>query len=160
MDAPTRAAMFRLGASTALLNREGQTITELSGSNQALVTGGVDSTGAFLNSAATLNSSAATVTTDKLDYAPGTPVFVSGTGWQVNEVVTMMFHEDPHVATENPHTFTVQADANGNFVNQQYAPEDQDAGLTYILAATGGTSGWTAQTALTDASGDVTVTPA
>ena len=72
----------------------------------------------------------------------------------------MMFHEDPHVATENPHTFTVQADANGNFTNQQYAPEDQDNGLTYILAATGGTSGRTAQTALTDASGDVTVTPA
>ncbi len=152
MDAQTRAAMFRLGASSALLNRTGQTITELSGSTQALVAGGVDSTGAFLNSVATLNSSAATITTDKLDYAPGTPVLVSGTGWQPNEVVTIMFHEDPHVATENPHTFTVQADANGNFVNQQYAPEDQDAGLTYILAATGGSSSRTAQTALTDAS--------
>ncbi|HYR75689.1 MAG TPA: Calx-beta domain-containing protein [Pyrinomonadaceae bacterium] len=151
MDAQTRAAMFRLGASSTLLNRTGQTIIELSGSNQALVTGGVDSSGAFLNSASTLNSSAATITTDKLDYAPGTPVIVSGTGWQPNEVVTIMFHEDPHVGTENPHTFTVQADADGNFVNQQYAPEDSDLGITYILAATGGTSGRTAQTALTDA---------
>src|SRR5882724_289939 len=158
MDAPTRAAMFRLGASTALLNRTGQTITEISGSTQALVAGGVDSTGAFLNSVATLNSSAATITTDKLDYAPGTPVMVSGTGWQPNEVVTIMFHEDPHVATENPHTFTVQADANGDFANQQYAPEDQDAGLTYILAATGGTSGRAAQTSLTDA-GSFTYSP-
>ncbi len=94
LDAPTRTALFRLGASSTLLNRTGQTITEL---------------------------------------------------------LTIMFHEDPHVGTENPHTFSVQADANGNFVNQQYAPEDQDNGLTYILAATGGTSGWTAQTALTDA---------
>src|SRR6266404_4895743 len=158
MDAQTRAAMFRLGASSVLLDRTGQTITELSGSTHALVTGGVDSTGAFLNSVSTLNSSAATITTDKLDYAPGTPVLVSSTGWQPNEVVTIMFHEDPHVATENPHTFTVQADANGNFVNQQYAPEDQDNGLTYILAATGGTSGRTAQTALTDA-GSFTYSP-
>jgi hypothetical protein len=150
MDAPMRAAMFRLGASSALLNRTGQRVTELPGSNQALVTGGVDSSGAFLNSASTLNSSTATVTTDKLDYAPGTPVLVSGTGWKPNEFVTIMFHEDPHVGTENPHTFTVQADANGNFVNQQYAPEDADVGVTYILAATGGSSGWTAQTAFMD----------
>ncbi|HBB86211.1 MAG TPA: hypothetical protein DC047_01185, partial [Blastocatellia bacterium] len=151
LDAPTRTALFRHGASSALLNRDGETITELSGSTQALVIGGTDGSGAFLNSAATLNSSAATVTTDKLDYAPGTPVIVSGTGWQPNEVVTLMFHEDPHVGTENPHTFLVQTDADGNFVHQQYAPEDQDNGLTYILAATGGTSGRTAQTALTDA---------
>jgi len=93
LDSPTRTALFRLGASSTLLNRTGQTITELPGSNQALVAGGIDSTGNFLNSAATLNSSAATVTTDKLDYAPGTPVIVSGTGWQPNEVVTIMFHE-------------------------------------------------------------------
>ena len=74
MDAPTRAAMFRLGSSNTLTNRERQTITEISGSTQALVAGGVDSTGATLTSASTLNSSAATITTDKLDYAPGTPV--------------------------------------------------------------------------------------
>jgi hypothetical protein len=150
LDSPTRTALFHLGASTALLNRSGQTITELPRSNQALVTGGVDSTGAFLDSASTLNSSAATVTTDKLDYAPGTPVIVSGSGWQPNEVVTIMFHEDPHVVTENPHTFTVQADASGNFVCQEYAPEELDKGIAFILAAKGGSSGWTAQTAFTD----------
>jgi hypothetical protein len=151
MNAQTRAAMFHLGASSTLLNRTGQTITELAGSNQALVTGGVDSTGTFLGSTSTLKSSAATVTTDKLDYAPGTLVIVSGTGWQPNEVVTLMFHEDPHVATENPHTFTVQADVNGNFAKKQYAPEDADHGITYILAAYGGSSGRTSQTAFTDA---------
>ncbi|HEV8590312.1 MAG TPA: kelch repeat-containing protein, partial [Pyrinomonadaceae bacterium] len=151
MASPTRAAMFRLGASSALLNREGQTITELPGTNQALVAGGADSTDTFLNSTSVLNSSPASITTDKLDYAPGTPVIVSGSGFQPNEVVTLMFHEDPHIDTENPHTFTVQADANGNFSCQDYAPEDEDAGVTYILAARAGTSGWTAQTALTDA---------
>jgi hypothetical protein len=151
MDAQTRAAMFHLGASNTLLNRTGQTITELAGSNQALVTGGVDSAGMFLGSASLLNSSTATVTTDKLDYAPGTLVIVSGTGWQPNEFVTIMFHEDPQVATENPHTFTAQADTNGNFASQQYAPEDADHGITYILAAYGGSSGRTSQTAFTDA---------
>ena len=150
LDSPTRAALFHLGASSILLNRTGQSITELAGSNRALVTGGVDSSGAFLNSAATLNTSAATITSDKLDYAPGTPVLVSGTGWQPNEAVTIMFHEDPHVATENPHAFTVQADANGDFVCQEYAPEELDNGITFILAAKGGSSGWTAQTAFTD----------
>jgi Uri superfamily endonuclease len=148
LDCPTRAAMFRLGSSSTLLNRIGQTITELPG--QALVTGGVDSTGAFLNSAATFNSSNATVTTDKLDYPPGTPVIISGTGWQPNEAVTLMLHEDPHVDTENPHTFTVQADPNGNFTDQPYAPEDLDVGVSYILAATGGSSGRSAQTSFHD----------
>jgi hypothetical protein len=151
LDSPTRAAMFHLGAANALLNREGQTITELPASNQALVAGGVDASGNNLSSALVLNSSSASVTTDKLDYPPGTPVIVSGAGWQPHEVVTLMFHEDPHVDTENPHTFSVQTDADGNFISQQYAPEGQDAGVTYILAAKGGTSGRTAQTASADA---------
>jgi len=94
-----------------LFDRTRQTITELPGSNRALVTGGVDSNGNTLSSVSILNSSPATVSTDALDYPPGTPVFVSGTGWQPNEAVTVTLHEDPHVDTENPHTFTVQADA-------------------------------------------------
>jgi chitinase len=115
-----------------------------------LIAGGVDSNGTILTTVSIVNSANATITTDKLDYAPGTPVIVSGAGFQPNEVVMLRFHEDPHVDTENPHTFTVQADANGNFTCPEYAPEDEDGGLTYILAAKGDSSGWTAQTALTD----------
>ena len=152
LDSPTRAALFHHGASNALMNRETQTITELPGSNRALVAGGFDATGNSLATASVLNSSATSVTTNKLDYAPGTPVIVSGASWQPSEVVTLRFHEDPHVDTENPHLFTVQADANGNFVCQEYAPEGLDAGVAYILAARGETSGWTAQTAFTDSS--------
>ncbi|HEV8139182.1 MAG TPA: Calx-beta domain-containing protein, partial [Pyrinomonadaceae bacterium] len=150
MDAPTRAALFRLGSTDVVTNRARHTITELSGSKDALIAGGVDSNGTILATVSIVNSSSATITTDKLDYAPGTQVIVSGAGFQPNEIVTLTFHEDPHVDAENPHTFTVQADANGNFTCQEYAPEDEDGGLTYILAATGGSSGWTAQTALTD----------
>src|SRR5205085_8690303 len=106
--------------------------------------------GTTLGSAAVIDSSPASVTTDKLDYAPGTPVVITGKGWQPNENVVLTLHEDPHVVTENPHTFSVQADVNGDFVFQEYAPEDADSGITYILAAKGQSSNWTAQTAFTD----------
>ncbi len=154
LNSPVRAALFRNGVNDPLLDRSGETITELSG-NQALVAGGVDSNGATLGSAAILSSSSATITTDKLDYPPGTPVIVSGSGWQANESVVVMLHEDPHVNTENPHTFTVQADGNGNFSFQEYAPEDADLGVSYIAAAVGQSSGWTAQTGFHDGNYDL-----
>ncbi len=150
MDAPTRTALFRLGSTNVITDRARHSITELPASKEALIAGGVDSNGRFLTTVSIVNSSTATITTDKVDYAPVTPVIVSGAGFEPNEVVTITFHEDPHVDTENPHTFTVQANANGNFSCQEYAPEDEDRGITYILAATGGNSGWTAQTAFTD----------
>jgi hypothetical protein len=40
---------------------------------------------------------AATVTTDKLDYAPGEIVIITGTGWMPDEKVTLFLHEDPIV---------------------------------------------------------------
>src|SRR5262249_5153127 len=150
--APSRAALFRLSSGNALTNRAGHAITELPGCTQALITGGIDSSGAILDTAAVVNSSLATITTDKLDYSPWMPVIVSGTGWQPFELVNIVFHEDPHVETENPHTFVVQADANGSFINQQYAPEQSDKGVSYILAAEGQASLRTAQTTFTDAS--------
>src|SRR6266404_121211 len=158
LNSPVRAALFRNGVDDPLLDRSGETITELSG-NQALVAGGVDSNGATLGSAAILSSSSATITTDKLDYPPGTPVIVSGSGWQANESVVVMLHEDPHINTENPHTFTVQADGNGNFSFQEYAPEDADLGVSYIAAAVGQSSGWTAQTGFHDGSIKMQIVP-
>jgi hypothetical protein len=152
LDCPTRAALFHPGAATPLLNRTGQTITELPELTQALATGGIDSNGVFLDAASVLNSSPATVSTDKLDYAPGTVVIVSGTGWQPNELVTLTFHETPHVNTDKAHSFSVLTDGDGNFVCQDYAPEDRDNGVTYLLAAKGQSSAWTAQTSFTDAS--------
>ena len=150
MNGPTRAALFRLGSTNLTTNRARHTVTEFSGSKHALIAGGVDANGMNLSTVSLVDSSTATITTDKLDYAPGSPVIVSGAGFQSNEVVTLSFHEDPHVDSENPHTFTVQADANGNFSCPEYAPEDEDRGITYLLAAIGGSSGLTAQTALTD----------
>jgi hypothetical protein len=136
-------------ASRAALLHNGQTITELPG-NRALGLGGVDATGDATSVATVYNSSPASVTTDVLDYPPGRPVIITGNGFQANELVDLTFHEDPHVNTENPHVFTVQADANGSFVFDQYAPEEADLGITYILGAKGQSSGWTAQTTFHD----------
>ena len=86
MDAPTRAALFRLGSTNVVTNRARHTITELSGSKDALIAGGVDSNGTILTTGSIVNSSTATITTDKLDYAPGTQVIVSGAGFQPNEI--------------------------------------------------------------------------
>src|SRR5215510_14761719 len=152
LAAPSRAALFRLSSGNALTNRAGHAITELPGCTQALISGGIDSSGAILNTAAVVNSSLATITTDKLDYSPWLPVIVSAIGWEPFELVNIVFHEDPHVDTENPHTFVAQADANGSFINQQYAPEESDKGVSYILAAEGQASLRTAQTTFTDAS--------
>ncbi len=141
MSSPSRAALIH----------NGQTITELPGLNKALGAGGTDSNGNATNVATIYDSSPASVTTDVLDYPPGTPVIITGRGFQPNELVDLTFHEDPHVNTENPHVFTVQADANGNFVFDQYSPELADVGVTYILGAKGELSGWTAQTTFKDA---------
>ncbi|MGH9905744.1 MAG: Kelch repeat-containing protein, partial [Pyrinomonadaceae bacterium] len=100
MSSQTRAALFHNGQSDALRDRSGHTITELYGSNQALVAGGVNSGGSVLSSASTLNSSPASITTDKLDYAPGETVNLSGHGWQPGETVRIMIHEDPHTPQE------------------------------------------------------------
>src|SRR6266542_5280727 len=141
MSSPSRAALIH----------NGQTITELPGSNKALGAGGTDSSGNATSAATIYDSSPASVTTDVLDYPPGTPVIITGRGFQPNELVDLTFHEDPHTHAENVRT--VQADASGNFTYNQYAPEEHDLGVVYILGAKGQSSGLTAQTTFTDAVG-------
>ncbi len=138
MSAPTRAALLT----------GGQTITELGSS--ALATGGIDANGNATSAATIYASSGASVSSDKVDYLPGTQVIITGRGFQPNENITLTFHEYPHVDTAELHTFTVQADADGNFTFDGYAPEDADLGITYILGAKGESSGRTAQTTFTD----------
>jgi len=76
-------------------------------------------------------------------------VIITGRGFQPNELVDLTFHEDPHTHAENVRT--VQADASGNFTYNQYAPEEHDLGVVYILGAKGQSSGLTAQTTFHDA---------
>jgi hypothetical protein len=90
----------------------------------------------------------ATVMTDKADYAPGTVVTITGSGWQPGETVTLSLVESPLVDT-HPDLYAT-ADANGNISNNQFSPDDHDADITFILTATGQMSGLQAQTVFTD----------
>ena len=154
LAAPSRAAFFHNGQTDVLLDRENHSITELD--NQALVAGGANTTGNALSSLTVLDSSDATVTTDKLDYQPGQTAVISGTGWQSGELVEMFLHEDPHTTAERRVMTT--ADANGNFV-ANYLVEDRDLNVTFIIGAKGQLSGKTAQTTFTDGHTVTSVSP-
>ena len=94
------------------------------------------------------NTGGAVVTTDKDDYAPGTPVIITGSGFGANETVTLLFHEDPSLEADFTHTATT--DANGAFTYSGFSPDTFDVDIRFILKATGGTSGRQAQTTFTD----------
>ncbi|HSE17617.1 MAG TPA: MBG domain-containing protein [Pyrinomonadaceae bacterium] len=150
----TRAALFHNGQADALFDRAGHTITELNG--QALVLGGANSSGAVLSSSAVLASSGASISTDKIDYAPGETAHITGRGFQPGEVVRLKIHEDPHTPQERG--LDVTADADGNFTGD-YLVMDYDLDMKFIVGARGLTSGATAQTTMTDAN-NFSVTPA
>src|SRR5438128_2675905 len=78
-----------------LLDRADQTITELPSQNKALVAGGVNSAGQVLNSASLVQSSPASVTTDKTDYAPGTIVTITGRGFSPTKTSRSLSMSDP-----------------------------------------------------------------
>jgi hypothetical protein len=100
--------------------------------------------------AGTAVAQSATVMTDKSDYAPGTIVTITGSGWQAGETITLQLVESPLIDT--PPTMTAVADANGNIFNNQFSPDLYDVGITFTLTATGNSSGLQAQTKFTDAS--------
>ena len=88
----------------------------------------------------------ATIKTDKDDYAPGELAMITGSGWQANEEVTLLFQEDP--AVHDDYVLKVNADSNGNIFWNQWAPEQHDFGVRFYLTATGSKS--KAQTTFTD----------
>jgi Big-like domain-containing protein/carboxypeptidase family protein/Kelch motif protein len=140
----------------ALLNRADQTITEIPGTNEALVAGGVDSTGNVLDSVVLVQSSPATITTDRTDYAPGTEVVMTGSGFSPNEQVNISLDERPDAYTDPQ--YTVTADDQGNFIFTGFAPQVIDTGRTFVLTAIGQTSGYVAQTTFTDGNATITGT--
>ncbi|HEX7827796.1 MAG TPA: hypothetical protein VF477_23090, partial [Mycobacterium sp.] len=103
------------------------------------------------------NTGGAVVTTDKDDYAPGTPVVITGTGFGAGETVTLTLHEDPTI--EPDFSFTATADQNGGFVFTGFKPDSLDVDVRFVLTALGQTTGRRAQTTFTDAN-NFTITPA
>jgi hypothetical protein len=98
----------------------------------------------------------ATIKTDKDDYPPGQRALITGSGWEPNEEVTLLFQEDP--AVHEDYVLTVRADGDGNISHDQWAPEAHDANVRFYLMATGQQSGRRAQMTFTDSVDDVTIT--
>ena len=95
----------------------------------------------------------ATIKTDKDDYAPGQLAVITGSGWQANEEVTLLFQEDP--AVHDDYVLKVQADSAGTIFWNQWAPEGHDFGVRFYLTATGSKS--RAQMTFTDGAAETTV---
>jgi len=89
-----------------------------------------------------------TVQTDQSDYAPGTTVTITGSGFQPGETVNLQLVESPLIDTPGP--FTAVADSNGNFANTQFVPDAYDVNVRFYLTAAGATSGFMAQNTFTD----------
>src|SRR6059058_5136888 len=96
-------------------------------------------------------ASAATVATDKADYAPGENVVITGSGWEPGETVVLILHEDPQLDPDLQ--LTAFANENGDFTNTDFTVDVFDIGVTFTLTATGSSSGLTEQMTFTDAPG-------
>jgi PKD repeat protein len=88
------------------------------------------------------------VTTDRSDYSPGEIVTFTGTGWSPGEVVTLRLHEDPPIHADL--VLIAAADAEGAFVNTEFAPEPHHLDMRFVVTATGADSHRTATTEFTD----------
>jgi hypothetical protein len=90
----------------------------------------------------------ALVQTDKSDYSPGETAVITGAGWLAGETVNLEIVEDilSH-PSEKLHAIT----DNAGIIVAGYVVDAHDLGRTFILTATGQTSGLTAQTTFTDA---------
>ncbi|HSD14986.1 MAG TPA: T9SS type A sorting domain-containing protein [Flavobacterium sp.] len=104
-----------------------------------------------------------TVTLDQadLDYAPGETVYITGTGWQPNEVINLRIDHltdpIPDHGTPDPHDpWTIVADNSGNFDASWFVTE-YELGSDLLLVADGSESGFTYEVFFTD--GNITITP-
>ncbi|MHB9129328.1 MAG: immunoglobulin-like domain-containing protein, partial [Candidatus Humimicrobiaceae bacterium] len=95
-------------------------------------------------------TSLATVVTDKPDYMPTDYVLVTGSGWLPGETVKLDFHETLIDLFQQTITYYTVADSAGNIRDIQYLIELRHLGASFVLTATGVTSGLTSQTVFTD----------
>jgi hypothetical protein len=84
------------------------------------------------------------------DYHPDDLVEIFGEGFTPGEAVDIVFHEDLPVPFHSDITLTSVADPAGDIFNNQYLLEEHDAGVTFIVTATGQSSGFSAQTMFLD----------
>ncbi|TDD94128.1 beta strand repeat-containing protein, partial [Flavobacterium cellulosilyticum] len=106
----------------------------------------------------------ATVTTDLLDYPPGSTAIITGSGFQGGENVDLHVHHvdgDPLGTDPVYHEpFSATADASGNFTSSWYVPLESEGdalGATLLLTAKGQTSGSQTEWTFTDAGGNILI---
>ena len=141
---------FRVVANPMSQARTGAAGGALPYHNLAFVGGGGSTSGEYFGYA--------TVKTDRDDYWPGETVTITGSGWQPGETVTLKISEDAD--THNDFTYTAVANAQGNIVNTQFAPIEDEVfhhfGMRFYLTATGAAS--TALNTFTDGNSTITGT--
>jgi hypothetical protein len=144
MFVPSMGAFATTGSTSVA--RQHATGTPLSLDGILFLAGGSNSTGTL--SSAELYGFA-TVKTDKSDYAPGSVVTITGSGWQPGETVTLTLVESPLFDTHP--VMTAIADSTGKIVNTDFSPDVHDINIRFYLTAVGSVSGIQAQNTFTDA---------
>ena len=99
----------------------------------------------------------AVVFTDRPNYFPGEIAQITGLGFWPNEIVTLqVVHTDGISNDGNGHEpWNTGADALGNFNTIWFVDPDDSAGSSFLLTATGNSSGIVAQAAFTDGSANL-----
>ena len=97
------------------------------------------------------------VFTDRPNYFPGETALITGLGFWPGEIVTLhVVHTDGTSNDGNGHLpWNVGADALGSFDTTWFVDPDDSAGSSFLLTATGNSSGFMAQTTFTDGSANL-----
>ncbi|MCC6765600.1 MAG: hypothetical protein IT293_13145 [Deltaproteobacteria bacterium] len=91
---------------------------------------------------------AATIETDKDDYAPGDTVVIFGSGWEPWETVELLLQQTP--GDFDDVVFITVANGDGDVFDDSFAVEWRHFHASFLLTATGRASGLGAQTTFTD----------
>lgn len=143
------ASKTSLDSFDELLARADYSSAEVPGANRAVIAGGIGKGGEYVRSVVLVESSPATVTTDKAEYSQGERPLISGSGWQPNETVRIVRQEAR--PGHRRKAIEVVADEKGNFTSGDISVEEFQPGVTYTLTVMGAQSAYIAQTTYGDA---------
>ncbi|HKY04221.1 MAG TPA: HYR domain-containing protein, partial [Blastocatellia bacterium] len=149
LDHYSLASKATLDSFDELLARADYSTAEVVGANRAVIAGGVGRGGEYVRSVVLVESSPATVTTDKAEYSHGERPLISGSGWQPRETVRIVRQEAR--PGHRRKAIEVVADEKGNFTSGDISVEEFQPGVTYTLTVMGSESSYIAQTSYSDA---------
>jgi flagellar hook assembly protein FlgD len=103
--------------------------------------------------ATTTTEDGLSISTDKDDYQPGDTVHFTGSGWQPGDVLDIVLTDDP--LTHDPHTWTVNVEADGMFHDSTYVVDEGDLNVAFTLVATSRATGRSLTVQFTDNLGNI-----